>query len=190
MVNYLKTIEERDLRNRQAEVVVAIMGNVYPLGRDSEGFNHMLWDHLFVIADFDLDVDSPYERPTADMFAPVPERVPYTQSYVRQKQYGSNVRRMVTALCAEADTPQRTDHIANVAKFMKLKSFEYNREYPSNSAIIADITAMSEGQVTLDAATLDNTILPSVKAGPNNNQNGQGSGKKNKFPHKKYVKRK
>ena len=72
MVSYLKTIEDRELRNRQAEVVVAVMGNVNPAQKDSEGFQHMLWDHLFMIADFDLDVDAPYPTPTPDMFAPHP----------------------------------------------------------------------------------------------------------------------
>ncbi len=76
MVNYLKTIQDRDLRNRQAEVVVAIMGNVNPSQRDTEGFQHMLWDHLFMIANFDLDVDSPYPRPTSDTLAPAPRPIP------------------------------------------------------------------------------------------------------------------
>lgn len=159
MVAYLKTIEDRELRNRQAEVVVAVMGNVNPAQKDSEGFQHMLWDHLFMIADFDLDVDAPYPKPTPDMFAPHPHPVAYSQSYIAQKQYGANVRRMVEALAREPQSEEREVAAANVAKYMKQKSFEYNREFPSNEVVIADIRQMSHGAIVLDGDTLDHTKI-------------------------------
>lgn len=159
MVAYLKTIGDRELRNRQAEVVVAVMGNVNPAQKDSEGFQHMLWDHLFMIADFDLDVDAPYPKPTPDMFAPHPHPVAYSQSYIAQKQYGANVRRMVEALAREPQDEDRDLAAANVAKYMKQKSFEYNKEFPSNEVVIADIRQMSHGSIALDADTLDHTRI-------------------------------
>lgn len=198
MVAYLKTIEDRELRNRQAEVVVAVMGNVNPAQKDSEGFQHMLWDHLFMIADFDLDVDAPYPKPTPDMFAPHPHPVPYSQSYIAQKQYGANVRRMVEALAKEPQSEERDAAAANVAKYMKQKSFEYNKEFPSNEVVIADIRQMSHGSIALDADTLDHTrIDTSSVSGRGQNRNGRnnrnnavsgGSGTGN-HPMKKYVKR-
>ncbi len=184
MVNYLKSIEDRDLRNSQAEVVVAIMGNVNPAQRDSAGFKHMLWDHLFMIADFDLDVDSPYPHPTPDMFAPLPVKVPYTQGYIALKQYGGNVRRMARSLSMPAgsvlspDTAgagrtafteeERTEAALGIARFMRSKSFEYNREYPSNDQIVLDLRDMSEGVLNLEGELL----------GRNPEGDVQGSGKK------------
>lgn len=199
MVSYLKTIEDRELRNRQAEVVVAVMGNVNPAQRDSEGFQHMLWDHLFMIADFDLDVDAPYPKPTPDMFAPHPHPMDYSQSYIAQKQYGAHVKRMIGELAQEPAGEEREEAAENVAKYMKQKSFEYNKEFPSNEVVIADIRQMSKGAIVLDADTLDNTrvdtssvqgrsvggrvgkIGRSGNSGPNNNGTG--------YPQKKYVKR-
>lgn len=197
MVSYLKTIPDRDLRNRQAEVVVAVMGNVNPAQKDSEGFQHMLWDHLFMIADFDLDVDSPYPHPTPDMFAPQPHPVPYSQRYIAQKQYGANVRRMVELLAKEPEGEERDRAAANVAKYMKQKSFEYNKEFPSNEVVIGDIRQMSHGVITLNADTLDNTRVDTsgIGGGRNNNgRNGKNNNNRNNagnngFQQKKHVKR-
>ncbi|WP_071135306.1 DUF4290 domain-containing protein [Millionella massiliensis] len=190
MVAYLKTIEDRELRNRQAEVVVAVMGNVNPAQKDSEGFQHMLWDHLFMIADFDLDVDSPYPKPTPDMFAPNPHPVPYPQSYIAQKQYGVNVKRMIEALAAEPASEERDAAATNVAKYMKQKSFEYNKEFPSNEVVIADIREMSHGAISLEPDSLDNTRIDTPYVNRNNrynkaNRNANGN---NGYVQKKYVK--
>lgn len=190
MVAYLKTIEDRELRNRQAEVVVAVMGNVNPAQKDSEGFQHMLWDHLFMIADFDLDVDSPYPKPTPDMFAPNPHPVPYPQSYIAQKQYGVNVKRMIEALAAEPASEERDAAATNVAKYMKQKSFEYNKEFPSNEVVIADIREMSHGAISLEPDSLDNTRIDTPYVNRNNrynkaNRNANGN---NVYVQKKYVK--
>lgn len=199
MVAYLKTIEDRDLRNRQAEVVVAVMGNVNPAQKDSEGFQHMLWDHLFMIADFDLDVDAPYPKPTPDMFAPRPHPMERPQSYIAQKQYGANVKRMLGELAQVPAGPERDAAAANVAKYMKQKSYEYNKEFPSNEVVIADIRQMSRGEIALDADTLDNTRIDTSAVmgarGQNgrNNKNSRGnsgtSGGNSGYPQKKHAKR-
>lgn len=190
MVAYLKTIEDRELRNRQAEVVVAVMGNVNPAQKDSEGFQHMLWDHLFMIADFDLDVDSPYPKPTPDMFAPNPHPVPYPQSYIAQKQYGVNVKRMIEALAAEPASEERDAAATNVAKYMKQKSFEYNKEFPSNEVVIADIREMSHGAISLEPDSLDNTRLDTPYVNRNNRYNkaNRNANSNNGYVQKKYVK--
>lgn len=196
MVAYLKTIEDRELRNRQAEVVVAVMGNVNPAQKDSEGFQHMLWDHLFMIADFDLDVDSPFPKPTPDMFAPHPHRVEYSQSYIAQKQYGANVRRMIQALAKEPASEAREAAATGVAKYMKQKSFEYNKEFPSNEGVIGDIREMSNGEISLEADALDNTRIdtsagngsrPNGRNGKNNRNGNNGNG--NGHGQRKYTKR-
>lgn len=198
MVSYLKTIEDRELRNRQAEVVVAVMGNVNPAQKDSEGFQHMLWDHLFMIADFDLDVDAPYPKPTPDMFAPHPHPMTYSQSYIAQKQYGANVKRMLVELAGEPAGEEREEAAENVAKYMKQKSFEYNKEFPSNEVVIADIRQMSKGVIVLDADTLDNTRIDTSsvagrnttgRGGKNSRTGTPGGNSVNGYTQKKYTKR-
>ena len=87
MIDSLLEIEDRDERTRQAKAVIAVMGNLNPLLRDNEDFTHKLWDHLFIMSDFRLDVDSPYPLPTREDLAVKPERLTYPQSDISHKHY-------------------------------------------------------------------------------------------------------
>lgn len=166
MVAYLKTIEDREKRNEQARVVVAIMGNLYPFKRDTEEFRHMLWDHLFMIANFDIDIDCPFEHPTEEMFSPRPAKVPYTQRNIKQKHYGANFRLMINKIAhsEEGTDEQKQQAALSIAKFIRQKSFEYNREFPSNEVVIGDILSASDGLISLPADSLDSSKIETVKA--------------------------
>lgn len=158
MVRYLKTIEERDKRNEQAQVVVAIMGNLYPYKRDTDEFRNMLWDHLFMIADFDIDIDSPFPMPTPELFQPKPRQIPYPQKHITQKHYGGHFRRMIRKIVdSDQSMEQKRAAVANVAKFIRQQSYNYNREYPSNDVIIADIRTACGSDFEVDPDMLGNT---------------------------------
>ena len=189
MVCYLSTIEDKELRNRQAAVVVGIMANLSPHRRDTEEFRHMLWDHLFMIADFQIDIDPPFPRPTPDLFDIAPDKVPYTQGYISQKQYGNNVRRMALAIASEDVTPEDKETVSlNLAKYMRQKSYEYNNEFPSNETIIADLRDISDGGIGLDSDMLNNSHVEQNRnmRRIQGNQNGQKKGQQ----HRKHPKHK
>ena len=88
MVDQLMTIEDREERNRQARAVIAVMGNLQPLLRDTADFTHKLWDHLFIMSDFQLDVDSPYARPSRQDLTVTPRKMQYSQERIAFKHYG------------------------------------------------------------------------------------------------------
>ncbi|HQK38466.1 MAG TPA: DUF4290 domain-containing protein, partial [Bacteroidales bacterium] len=77
MVDHLLTIEDRELRNKAAQTVIAVMGNLNPHLRDQSDFRHKLWDHLMIMADYKLDIDSPYEMPKKEVLEEKPNRIPY-----------------------------------------------------------------------------------------------------------------
>jgi len=156
MIDFLKTIDDRPTRNRQAKAVIAVMGNLNSQLRDNVDFTHKLWDHLFIIADFDLDVDSPYPIPTPQSLSPEPKKLHYSKSIVRQKHYGKYIPRIVHALEAVDDKQAVEQAIGNIAKYMRSKSFEYNQEHPDNSVIIRDIKNMSENVIEMDEIALNN----------------------------------
>lgn len=166
MVQWLFTIEDRTERSRQAALVVATMGNVYPHKRDTVEFRNMLWDHLFMIAGDELDVDSPFERPAPDQFSPQPQRLPYGQSYVAQKQYGALVPRLARELMHTQDEQVRQKTAIALARYMRQKSYDYNNEYPSNDAIVADLYDMTDGAIRLDSSVFQGAQL---EMRPNNN---------------------
>lgn len=156
MVDQLMEIEDRDERNRQARVVIAVMGNLQPLLRDTADFTHKLWDHLFIMSDFQLDVDSPYARPTREDLMVSPRKMEYSQGRIAHKHYGKYVACMLHKLGEEGNSEATTAAVDSLARYMRTKSFEYNQEHPNNEVIIKDIKLMSEGNIELDEIALNN----------------------------------
>lgn len=187
MVRWLFTIEDRDLRNGQAQAVVSTMANVYPYKRDTEEFRHMLWDHLFMIAGEGLDIDSPFERPAPEQFSPRPERLPYMQKYIVQKQYGAIVPRLAKELLTIEDPQKREKAAIFLARYMRQKSYDYNNEYPSNEVIVADLFDMTGGAIKLDQSVFNGAQIElRIQKKPMNpkgqilqNRNGNIGGNKN-----------
>ncbi len=156
MVNQLMEIEDRDERNRQAHVVIAVMGNLQPLLRDTADFTHKLWDHLFIMSDFQLDVDSPYPRPTREELMVKPRKMEYSQERITYKHYGKYVAHMLHKIGKEGNSEAATAAIDSLARYMRTKSFEYNQEHPNNEVIIKDIKQMSGGDIQIDEIALNN----------------------------------
>lgn len=166
MVDSLLMIEDRRERNKQAHAVIAVMGNLNPLLRDTADYTHKLWDHLFIISDFQLDVDSPYPRPTRDELEVKPQKMPYTQSRFRFKHYGKYVGQMIRTLSVEQNAEAVALAVDNIARYMRTKSFEYNQEHPNNEVIIKDIRLMAESDINIDETAINN-----IKSDYKNNQN-------------------
>ena len=156
MVDQLLLIEDREERNAQARAVIAVMGNLNPLLRDTADFTHKLWDHLFIMSDFQLDVDSPYERPTREGLMMKPRKLHYSQERIAFKHYGKYVAHTLRALRDEQNQEALDVAIGSIARYMRSKSFEYNQEHPNNEVIIKDIKQMSGGDIELDETALNN----------------------------------
>ncbi len=192
MVDYLCALEDREERNSQARSVIAVMGNLNPVLRDTAEYTHKLWDHLFIMSEFNLDVDSPYPIPTAAALFPMPTPLAYPRNRIQRKHYGLNVQRMIRNLERQPDSPAVHEAVNNIARYMRAKSFEYNQDHPSNDVIIKDIKLMSEGGIRLDEESISNLrseykhFLPARKKNgahaqyPQNRNNGKQQNKNGK----------
>ncbi len=156
MIDSLEGIEDRRERNRQARAVIAVMGNLNPLLRDTADFTHKLWDHLFIMSDFKLDVDSPYPRPTRSELTVTPRPLGYSQGRITFKHYGKYVGQMLRRLGGEKDSRTVARTVDNLARYMRTKSYEYNQEHPNNEVIVKDIKRMSGGAIEIDEVALNN----------------------------------
>ncbi|MBQ8308113.1 MAG: DUF4290 domain-containing protein [Alistipes sp.] len=156
MVDSLLLIEDRRERNRQAKAVIAVMGNLFPMLRDTADFTHKLWDHLFIMSDFQLDVDSPYARPTREELTVAPRPLTYSQGGITYKHYGKYVERMIRSLHRESNQEAVTDTVDRLARYMRTKSYEYNQEHPNNEVIVKDIRRMSNGEIEFDEEAINN----------------------------------
>lgn len=157
MVESLLAIEDRRERNRQARAVIAVMGNLNPLLRDTADFTHKLWDHLFIMSDFRLDVDSPYPQPTRQELTVSPARMSYSTGRIAYKHYGKYVERTIRKLADEHKSQAVVSRtVDQLARYMRTKSYEYNQEHPSNEVIIRDIKIMSDNAIRIDEVALNN----------------------------------
>ena len=95
MVKDLKTIEDRDKRSRQARAVVKVMEILNPSVKSAEEGEHKLWDHLYMLADFDLDVDSPFPCPQRADFETRPVSIPMKDTKIRATHYGRNIEKIL-----------------------------------------------------------------------------------------------
>ncbi len=175
MVESLKGIEDREDRTRQAHAVIAVMGNLNPLLRDTADFTHKLWDHLYIISNFELDIDSPYPLPTREMVAARPNRMEYSKRRIEFKHYGKYVAKMIQSLEEEEDPQAVKATIDNIARYMRSKSFEFNQEHPNNEVIIKDIRRMAKCDIEIDEDAINN-----IRSDYKNNQSSyQQKGAKN-----------
>lgn len=157
MVDYIQTIEDRDERNRLAHSVVAVMGNLNPHLRDINDFKHKLWDHLALIANFDIDIDYPYDPPRPETFIEKPKKVEYGTHRIKYKHYGLAIERMVQATSELPDDDEKHRVFEMIANHMKKAYYSWNRENVDNEVILKDLQVLANGTVDISKITLTET---------------------------------
>jgi hypothetical protein len=186
MVDHIKTIENRDERNRAAKTIISIMGNLNPHLRDVGDFKHKLWDHLALIADFELDIDSPYPRPEREKFEGRPNEIPYSQGNIRYLHYGRIVELLIDAVAKKEDGDEKEYLTSLIVNQMKKSYITWNRGQVADEVIFGDLKLLSGGKlkVTDGVKLLEiKDLLPQVRKKP---QQGKQHGKQqNKYSNKK-----
>jgi len=150
MVEHLMSIEDREERNKAARAIISIMGNLNPHLRDVADFKHKLWDHLFIMSDFKLDIDSPYEKPTPEVLFEKPRPVPYGNYNIRFKHYGKVIELMINKAADYPEGKEREALIRLIANHMKKCYLTWNREVVSDDIIFDDLRNLSNGKIVID----------------------------------------
>jgi len=150
MVEYLMAIEDREERNKAARTIISIMGNLNPHLRDVADFKHKLWDHLFIMSDFKLDIDSPYEKPTPEVLYEKPRPVPYGNYDIRFKHYGKIIELMIMKAADYPEGKEREALIRLIANHMKKCYLTWNREVVNDDIIFDDLRNLSNGKIVID----------------------------------------
>jgi hypothetical protein len=148
MVDHIQTIEDREERNRAAQTVIDVMGNLYTYLRDVPEFKHKLWDHLAIMTDFKLDIDYPYEPPRPEILTEKPNRVPYSQHRLKYRHYGLVTQKMIDA-AIEMEGEEREIMIEQLANHMKKLYIMWNKDSVDDEKIFLDLTEMSEGKLKI-----------------------------------------
>lgn len=147
MVEYTKGIESREERNKAAQTIITVMGNMNPHLRDTEDFKHKLWDHLAIMSNFELDIDFPYEIPTAALLEEKPRSIPYNHYIIKFKHYGKIVEMFIDRAVDMEDGPEKNAFIAMIGNHMKKSYVTWNRENVSDPVIFNDMEQISKGRL-------------------------------------------
>jgi hypothetical protein len=157
MVDYIKTIDDREERNRLAHSVVAVMGNLNPHLRDINDFKHKLWDHLALIANFDIDIDYPYDPPKPETFTEKPKKVEYGTSRIKYKHYGRSIEMMIKASCELPESEEKVKIFNLIANHMKKSYYSWNRENVDDEIILKDLNTLAKGKIDISTISLTET---------------------------------
>ncbi len=161
MVDHLLTIEDRDKRNRSAQTVIDVMGNLYPYLRDVAEFKHKLWDHLAIMTDFKLDIDYPYEPPSPDILTEKPNMVEYPQHNKKYRHYGLITQKMIEA-AVEMEGEEQRIIIEQMANQMKKLYITWNKDSVDDEIIFKDIEELSGNRLKVprDIKLVDVSVKP------------------------------
>lgn len=192
MIEHCVTIEDRDERNKCAKAIIQIMGQLNPHLRDISDFTHKLWDHLFVISKFRLDVDSPYPRPSAETFATKPQNVPYPATKMKYKHYGKTIERIIDAAKTYEEGAEKKELTRLIANHLKKSYVNWNKDSVTDDVIFKQFKEMTNNELVIDE-TSALTHANELRNKNHNNQghinlNANGGNGNNKNRHKKNKK--
>lgn len=149
MVDFAMTVEDRTERNHVVKSIIAIMGNMYPHLRDVSDFRHKLWDHLAIMSDFSLDIDSPYEAPTREKLAERPDQLPYNSQRIRYRHYGRTVEALIQKAIELEDQKEKDALITMIANHMKKSFLTWNKDSVLDEKIFKDLVEISKGKLEI-----------------------------------------
>jgi len=173
MIEHILTIEEPERRQRNAQAAIELMGFLNPHLKNVEDFRHKLWDHLFLIADFKLDVKSPYPIPTRETLKARPEPMPYPKHHPKFSHLGRNLEIIINKALKEENPEKKLGFSNAIAYYMKLAYNNWHKEIVHDDAIQSELSSITDGQLTF-------TNTPYVKAFRPQNEDRSGGRRDNR----------
>lgn len=178
MVDQAIVIEDKQERNKIAKSIIAVMGNLNPHLRDVPDFQPMLWDQLFIISDFKLDVDSPFPIPTREELMERPDPLKYPQNFPKYRFYGNNIKRMIDVANGWEEGDKKEGLILTIANHMKKCFLNWNKDTVEDDVIFAHLYELSDGKINLKNSDEDLSDASNLMKS-NKRFNTNTSGKKN-----------
>lgn len=149
MVDYAVSIKDRDERNKVAQAIISVMGNMQPHLRDVPDFQHKLWDQMFIMSDFKLDVDSPFPITSKELLEKRPEPLEYPQNHPKYRFYGNNIKRMIDVAVKWEKGDKRSGLEYAIANHMKKCYLNWNKDVVDDKAIFNHLYELSNGEIDL-----------------------------------------
>lgn len=188
MVEHAVAIEDVKERNKVAKSIISVMGNLNPHLRDVPDFQHKLWDQLFIISDFKLDVDSPFPKPSRELLAESPDPLEYPQNFPKYRFYGNNIKRMIDAALKFEDGDLKEALVYTIANHMKKCYLNWNKDTVDDKVIFSHLYELSDGKINLKEKEEDLSSASNLVK-DNSKRSGKSSGTKKKHHSNRGKKR-
>jgi len=182
IVEYLKTIEDKEKRTESAFVLIELMKLINPNAKDTQENSQKLWDDLFIMADFDLDVDSPFPKPEREILNKKPDRLKYKGTEIQFKHYGRNIQLLIGKAIELEDPEEKEAAIIHIGRLMKSFQNTWNRDNVDDDTIVKNLKTISKGNLSIDLARVkeenlfESMVVKERRNRPNNkgrrNNNG------------------
>jgi hypothetical protein len=174
MIMHAHKIENREERNRAVQAIIVVMGQLNPHLRDVDDYRHKLWTHLFIMSDFQLDVDSPYEKPEREALAERPDIMPYPKGKIRFGHYGQYTQKILELSKGMKDVGERVYMTNSMGNFMKKQYLLHNNNAVENQVIADQLHELSHSELTIEKPEDligTNQVLKELGIQNNNNNN-------------------
>ncbi|MBP8851107.1 MAG: DUF4290 domain-containing protein [Breznakibacter sp.] len=149
LVAHALTIADKEERTRCAKSIIAVMGNLFPHLRDVPDFNHKLWDHLAIMSDFKMDIETPFPVPNRESLVQPPAKVPYQHNDLKIKHYGKLVLDMIEQAILETEPDRKRAFIIMLGNHMKKSLAVWNKDSVTDERIVADMKILSKGRLEI-----------------------------------------
>ena len=162
MINYASSRKTKEERNKLANAIISVMGNLQPHLRDVADFQHKLWDQLFIMSDFKLDADSPFEKPSKEILNAKPEPLSYPQNFPKYRFYGNNIKIMIDEAVKWDSGEMKDDLVLTIANHMKKCFLNWNKDNVEDQVIFDHLYELSETKIDIrdtKEELLDSTLL-------------------------------
>ena len=186
MVKHATSIKDEKERKKCVEAIIAFMGNRNPHLRDIKDFTHKLWDHLFIMSDFEIEVESPYPKPEKKKLEAKPDKMLYPKTKIRFPFYGINIEKMIAYACEMQDNDLKEIMVGMIANHMKKDYLSWNKAFVDDNTIFNHLSQLSDGKLKphADFKLIDDKNIQR----PNNYRKLKKKGKN--FKHKRSFKKK
>jgi len=178
MIQQVVDEKDREKRNKQAQAIIGVMGNLNPHLRDVPDFQHKLWDQLHIMANFALDLDSPYEVPQKEILDARPERLEYPNTHLKYRFYGINILRMIEVAKSWEAGDLKDALVFTIANHMKKCFLNWNKDTVEDSVIFAHLDELSDGALKVAEELLPLTDAQELLKLKTKNGNGPKSNTK------------
>lgn len=187
MIDQAVALKDKEKRDKMAKAIIGIMGNLNPHLRDVPDFKHKLWAQLFIMSDFKLDVDSPFDKPSKEVYEKrKPNKLDYPQNYPKYRFYGNNIKRMIDFTIEWDNFDLKEKLILTIANHMKKCFLNWNKEAVDDQVILDHLLDLSDGKLKVSESDLPLTDSAEfLKTRPKNNDY-KSNNKPRKKPKRRY----